>query len=398
MKIGVVGLFSNKNIGDYLLVDSAKFLVKKHSPDVALADVDVDPRDLAIFSGRHKINYLVFSVLSRYKKAVFSVVRIPALQYYYEYYMWWIKLNWFYKESLKDLDGLIIAGGGFLKFRTQGLNYLDELLIKIAKKRNIPVMFNAVGIEGYDIKDIRCRKLKKAINSDVVKVITTRDDIKTLREKYITNEKITTAQVGDPVFWLQDCFSIRKNKNATKIGINLINPNNYIAYGGEADYFKIDNFYKNLLQELMLRNADFYLFSNGMDVDQKFGLRLVNALNLSKDRLIRRPLDSLELLETVADFRVIMAARMHAGIVAYGLDIPKIGIIWSEKIEFLAKIIGERDTYFNENELDYKKMADLLCSPDKLKVDVKRKNELKKKTFAHIKEFLDNLEKNEDTK
>lgn len=395
MKIGVVGLYSNKNIGDYLLVESAKFLLKKHSPDVALKDVDVDPRDLVIFSGRRKVNLKLFEALTRSKKLIFPVLRMPAFQYYYEYFSWWIKVNWFYKEAIKDVDCLVIAGGGFLKFKTQGLNYLDELIIKIAKKRNIPVMFSAVGIEGYDDKDIRCQKLKKAINSDIVKVITTRDDIDTLRDKYITNKNTVTDLVGDPVFWLQDCFSIRKKPEANKIGINLINPNNYKMYGGDADYFKVDNFYKNLIQELRMRNVDFYLFSNGMEVDQKFGYRLIYAMNLPKDRLIRRPLDSPEFLEVISEFKVILAARMHAGIVAYALNIPKVGLIWSEKIEFLSNIIGERETYFDEEELDYKRIADLLCNSADIKIDVKKRNALKKKTFDHLGRFLDSLERYE---
>lgn len=42
-------------------------------------------------------------------------------------------------------------------------------------------MMNGVGIEGYSETDIRCQRLKKAINQDCFKVITTRDDIDTLK-------------------------------------------------------------------------------------------------------------------------------------------------------------------------------------------------------------------------
>jgi polysaccharide pyruvyl transferase WcaK-like protein len=393
MKIGVVGLYSNENIGDYLLVESAKFLLKKHSPDISLRDIDVDPRDPRVFGGRRKINFFIFEVLSRYKRPIFSVIRSSHFQYHYEYFLWWIKLNWFYKEIIQNLDGLVIAGGGFIKFKTQGLNYLDEQLIKIAQKRNIPVMFNAVGVEGYDADDIRCQKLKKALNLEVVKVVTTRDDLETLQKKYLTKKKVVSDVVGDPVFWLQDCFSIRKNPSTTKIGINLINPNNYKAYGGEADYFKIDNFYKNLIQELGVLGADFYLFSNGMEIDQRFGQRLITSMNLPKDRLISRPEDSTEFLEIISEFKVILAARMHAGIVAYALDIPKVGLIWSEKIDFLANIIGERKTYFSEDELDYKKIAHLLDNSQSLKINTQTKEALKKKTLKYIGIFLDDIEK-----
>lgn len=390
-RIGVVGLFSNENIGDYLLVESAKFLLKKHSPDISLHDVDVDPRDPAVFQGRRRMNLFVHVLMLRYRKTIFSVIRLRRFQYFYEYFMWWVKVNWYYREIIHSLDGLMIAGGGFIKFKTQGLNYLDELIIKIAQKRNIPVMFNAVGVEGYDPDDIRCRRLKRALNAGVVRVITTRDDLTTLRNSYVTNTNIVTDLVGDPVFWLQEAFSLGKRPEAVKVGINLINPNNYRDYGGEADYFKISNFYKNLIQDLNLLGVDFYLFSNGMGVDQRFGMRLITSMNLPRYRLIKRPENSRELLTTMLEFKVILAARMHAGIVAYALDIPKVGLIWSEKIDFLANIIGERDAYFNEEELDHRKIVKLLTNSGSLKTDAAIKDALKQKTLSHIGAFLDSL-------
>ncbi|MBH0116139.1 polysaccharide pyruvyl transferase family protein [Salinibacterium sp. NG253] len=391
-RVGVVGLFSNENIGDYLLVESAKFLLKKHSPDISLQDVDVDPRDPLIFQGRRRINLYLHVLLLRNRKMVFSIIRLRTFQYFYEYFMWWLKVNWYYKEVMQSLDGLVIAGGGFIKFKTQGLNYLDEQIIKIAEKRNIPVMFNAVGVEGYDPNDIRSRRLKRALNSDVVRVITTRDDLTTLRNSYITNKSIISDLVGDPVFWLQDAFSIEKRSDAVNVGINLINPDNYKEYGGEADSFKIANFYKNLIQELNIQGVDFYLFSNGMEVDQRFGEQLVAAMNLPQNRLIRRPESSVEFLATMTDFKVILAARMHAGIVAYALDIPKVGLIWSEKIDFLAHLLGERDAYFNEEELDYRTIVQLLIKSESLKIDTTTRDTLKQKTFSHIGSFLDDLD------
>src|SRR5690554_5689261 len=380
-RVGVVGLYSNENVGDYLLVESAKFLLKKHLPDISLQDVDVDPRGPGVYEGRRRVNLYMHDVLMQYRKVVFSVIRLRRFQYAYDYFLWWVKVNWFYKEAIQSLDGLVIAGGGFIKFKTQGLNYLDEQIIKIAKKRKIPVMFSAVGVEGYDPNDIRCQRLKRVLNFDVVRVITTRDDLDTLRNSYVTDQSIVTDLVGDPVFWLQDVFSIEKRADAVKVGINLINPNNYKAYGGEADYFKIANFYKNLIQELSIQGVDFYLFSNGMEVDQRFGQRLVSSMNLPQSRLIKRPESSLELLAMMSEFKVILAARMHAGIVAYALDIPKVGLIWSEKIDFLARILGERDAYFDEDELAPKKIAQLLIESDSLTVDAATREGLKQKTL-----------------
>lgn len=389
-KIAILGLTSNENIGDYLLVESAKFLVTKIQPEARLTDIDVDPRDLDIYSGRRMINLKLFEILTRYEKAVFAVIGSQRLRYYYQYFYWWIKLNWYYKSVLRGYDGIIIAGGGFLKFKTQGLNYLDELIIKIAQKRNIPVMFNAVGIEGYSETDIRCQRLKKTINSSIVKVITTRDDIETLQNNYIINKEITTERVGDPVFWLRDMMSIdnKKNRSTGRIGINLVNPNNFARYGGSVNKYTVENFYKNLIQELNQHDADFYLYTNGMQVDQDFGERLLKSMNLPHYRLLRKPETSADFVQMTMGFDVIMSGRMHAGIVAYALDIPLLGLIWGEKIDFFAKITGIRENYFNENEMDSEKIVDMLVSKKVKRANIKIKKELKNKTYEYLEYFL----------
>lgn len=397
-KVGVLGLTSNENIGDYLLVESAKFLLTKHSVDTTIVDIDVDPRDVGVYSGRHKINLKLFEILNRHEKAIFSIIRYKRFQYYYQYAYWWIKLNWYYKRVLKDLDGIVISGGGFLKFRTQGLNYLDELIVKIAKSNNVPVMLNAVGIEGYDSKDIRCQKLKKTINSGIVKIITTRDDIDTLRRDYVVEDRIITDQVGDPVFWLKDMLAIDSKRHTPKgevIGINLINPNNFSRYGGKVNKFVVENLYKNLIQELNMRDKEFYLFTNGMEVDQDFGMRLINSLNLSKERLIPRPTDSAEFVRIISKFNIVFSGRMHAGIVSYALDIPVVGLIWGEKIDFFTKIVGIRKNYFNEDEMDYMKIADLLDGNKLNKPDTKKRDELKRKTLKYLGMFMDDLSSKE---
>src|SRR5690554_5178144 len=86
-RVGVVGLLSNENIGDYLLVESAKFLLRKHSPGISLHDVDVDPRDPRLFQGRRRINVYLHVLLLRNRSLVFSIIRFRRFQYLYEYFM-----------------------------------------------------------------------------------------------------------------------------------------------------------------------------------------------------------------------------------------------------------------------------------------------------------------------
>lgn len=407
--IGVVGLMTNENVGDYLLVEATKFLLRSHDPDTLLVDIDVDPQNGTVRSGLRRLNFRAAAIMKVFERPVLSMLRSPRLAYAYRYLYWRAKLGWYFDERIADLDAVVFTGGGFIKYKTQGLNYIDELILKTARRRGIPVMMNAVGVEGYSETDIRCQRLKKALNSDNVKVITTRDDIETLDRHYITDKRIVTERVGDPVFWLADMEIVEEpqeqqhggesttdaegmmDARRPRIGINLLNPNNFSVYGGVSSPDAVVNFYRNLIAELQRLDADFFLFSNGMTVDQTFGESLVASMNLRPEQLLHRPTTSREFVNTVAGFDIILSARMHAGITAYALDVPVVGLIWGEKLQFLTKITGLRDRYFDEHELDHREIARLLVANDLPDPDYARRSELRERTRRRLVEFVETV-------
>jgi polysaccharide pyruvyl transferase WcaK-like protein len=395
--IGVVGLLTNENVGDYLLVEASKHLLRAHDPDTMLVDIDVDPKNESVRSGMRRLNFRVAAIMKAFEGPVLSLVRSPRLAYLYQYAYWRTKLGWYFDERIRDLDAIVFTGGGFIKYKTQGLNYIDELILTTARRRGIPVMMNAVGVEGYSETDIRCQRLKRALNFDNVKVITTRDDIDTLDNRYITNPDTITERVGDPVFWLGDMEIVersagdRADRPGNRIGINLINPQNFSAYGGDISPDAVINFYRNLIAELQWLDADFFLFSNGMTVDQTFGRSLVATMNLRSDQLAHRPTTSAEFVNLVAGFDIILSGRMHAGITAYAIDVPVVGLIWGEKLQFLTEITGLRDRYFTEHELDFTKIARMLVSNDLPQPDLQRRTELRERTRRRLAAFVESV-------
>lgn len=391
LKIGVLGLTSNKNIGDYLLAEATKYLLKEYSEKLIIVDIDIDPRGPDSHPGIRKLNLKLYNGMRVLQPFLFSILRSRYLQYLYQYLYWHLKLNWHYKRSLRGLDAIVFSGGGFIKFRTQGLNYLDEQILKIANKRCIPVMMSAVGVEGFDEKDVRCLKLKQSLNLPVVKVITTRDDHETLRSKYIVRKEIVTDRVADPVLWLNSMLG-KPNRSPEKlIGVNLVNPSNFRDYGGKMSGDQVLNFYKNLISELQIRKQPFVLFTNGMQADVKFGQRLLRDMNLSASSLLPAPETSKELISDLLRFDIILAARMHAGIVATALGVPTIGLIWGEKIELFARVYGIRPNYFAEAEMDPGLIASLLADRNAQQPDQATLENLRRGTSEYLHKFLDSL-------
>lgn len=392
-KVAVIGLYAIKNAGDNILCEATQYLIKQKNPEVQIVEVDVNPR-IKSYKALELIPFWISKVLIRVSGSIFKYENSSRFRYYYEYFMWWLKINHKFKTQLKDVDAIVFAGGGFLKFRTQGLNYYVEQIMKIAQKNNIPVMMNGVGIEGYSETDIRCQRLKKAINQDCFKVITTRDDIDTLKNNYIVNPNIKIAHVGDPALWVPECYNMKRNENPSNVvGINVIRGRVYQAYGNTLSEFELLNFYKKLVQGVEERGWDWVLFSNGMAADQKFGAMLLRALGCSDRRkILPTANNSVEFLEQIRSFKLVFGARLHACITSYALDVPVVGLIWSEKLRIFADVIGKKDSFFEENELNIDNILDAMEREMNANYDKTIRDDLRTRTKNYLEMFMDMLD------
>ena len=392
-KVAVIGLYAIKNAGDNILCEATQYLIKQKNPEVQIVEVDVNPR-IKSYKGLELIPFWISKVLIRISGSIFKYENSSKFRYYYEYFMWWLKINRKFKTQLKDVDAIVFAGGGFLKFRTQGLNYYVEQIMKIAKKNNIPVMMNGVGIEGYSETDIRCQRLKKAINQDCFKVITTRDDIDTLKNNYIVNPNTKIAHVGDPALWVPECYNMKRNENPSNVvGINVIRGRVYQAYGNTLSEFELLNFYKKLVQGVEERGWDWVLFSNGMAADQKFGAMLLRALGCSdRTKILPTANNSVDFLEQIRSFKLVFGARLHACITSYALDVSVVGLIWSEKLRIFADVIGKKNSYFEESELNIDNILDAMEREMNSNYDKSIRDDLRARTKNYLEMFMDMLD------
>lgn len=392
-KIAVIGLYSIPNMGDLILCETSQFLIreygKKNDIDYEIIPMDLCPRFPSDYHGVEYIKYRLSRKMKTIASKKFAYEDGTAYRYRYEYTMWKLRLKRYYMRTLKNVDAIVFAGGGFLKFRTQGLNYYVEMVVDIALKYQIPVMMNGVGIEGYDETDIRCQKLKKAINTGIIKSITTRDDIDTLKGNYIVNPEIKIDRVGDPALWTPECYDVVCDEERNVFGINIIRGNIFKDYGNNVSAEDVSIFYKNLINELNSRNLDWVLFSNGMPGDQKFGENILRDLGIdSGERLLSAPKTSMELLNMIKTFKCIFGARLHACITAYSMDVQVVGFIWNEKTRMFSEIIDKRNNFFEEYEMDAKKIADRMVAASEETYDKKIREENKRLTVQYLEDFL----------
>jgi polysaccharide pyruvyl transferase WcaK-like protein len=391
-KIGLVGLYSIDNMGDRLICEATRFIIEKHAKDVLVVEIDAAPRQISSYLGLFKLNLLISALLIRLAHHLFSRVgpRSKA-RYYLERFAWRLKLRWHFKKVIPSCDVVIFAGGGFLKYRTQGLNYIVEEVVDLCEIHGISIMFSAIGIEGFDIKDYRCRRLKATLSNPAIRSITTRDNLEILQTKYEIGASTHTSLAGDPAFWAPECYLVRKHAETKRIGINLIRDDIFQHYGYRLSNRDLKLFYVRLMDLLDEQGAEWVLFSNGMISDQEFGVALLKESGRSSERLSPPPSTARELVTLISSFRAILGARMHACISAYSLDIPIVGLIWNEKLTRFAEIIRQRHMFFDENELNAEEVCKKLLDTTVSDYDDEVRQDLKKRTQLEIINYLTSL-------
>ena len=387
MKIAVVGLYSIKNVGDNVLCYSTIHLLRQMLPRVRIVEVDANPT-MAEVKQYGRIRAFIARVMIHFQKDLFSYECHTKFRYWYEKTMWKLKSQRYFKDKLKGCDAVVFAGGGFLKFRTQGLNYYVEQIISIARDQHALVMMNGVGIEGYDENDIRCQKLKGMINDSCVKVITTRDDIEILNNNYMTNKDILTSRVGDPALWTPEVYDIHRAETIRDVvAVNLIRGNVYQDYGNKLSPLGLENLYRHLLRKLDERGIRWVLFSNGMKADDAFGKALLETMGYHENDKLVTFSSTEEYMRYLSSVACTFGARLHACIISYAMDVPVTGLIWNDKTRFFSEIIGKRQYFFDENELDVDKIVDAIQQAANDQHDSKTREELKELTRSYVEKF-----------
>ena len=212
-----------------------------------------------------------------------------------------------------------------------------EIVLRRAEQMNVPVMFSGVGVEGFDDCNKICMQLKASLNRECVKVITVRDDIKTLRTFYLnTDSSIKTVKVSDAACSLNALYPSIQRKRGT-IGLGVIRGDIFAEYGNRFSENDLFNLYVNLYFEIVKNDKKCCIFTNGTPGDQRFADRLSRYLNVERTApvsLCPRPKTVAELVNNITKCEAVVAARLHAGVIAFSYGIPFVELVWNQKQRF----------------------------------------------------------------
>lgn len=390
MKILIIGEYFSANLGDGVICETVKYLVEKNVSNAKTSIVDISAHTEFITNTdvEKQIEFTKKKPGRLKNKNVVDLARviINKILYSNDYLRLSLvhknKKNYIHNICKEKFDLAIFAGGQlFIEYFIFSISdFVKHLSVK-----NTPIFFNACGL-GFNIKNVLVRKrLEEALNSNAVKMITTRDNIKLLK-KYLKGEKkITTKKISDPAVWAADAYNIRKDLHSDVVGLGVM----WLPNKEE----EMINFWSNIIDELNRRNIEWKMFCNGCPLDYGFAIRILTIKGFAEEEILNklsaRPTKPYELVKLISTFKSIISFRLHSHIIAYSLDIPTIGIVWNDKLNFFADAIDCSARYFNINNVNSASIVEALKEAEYQGYNQEIKKRLKESALNFIQETLD---------
>ena len=354
IKILLAGLMMSSNLGDGVISDCVKYLVRKATKENKIKNLKITTRDIKN---------------QRTSKDLAAV---------------------------RNSDAVIFTGGGMIKYQVENLPVAMDRFVSRAEHYGIPVYFNSVGVEGYDEQDENCRLLCDMLSRYCVKGITCRDYAEFLNEHYLKND-IKSCRVSDPAVWTAQAYDIQRDAESQVIGLGVARADLFTDYG--IDYTKEDllNLWKSIIDALDNKGVKWKLFTNGTPRDEKFLVELAEYIGKAKNLeeiAVKKPETPQELVENISKFKGIVACRMHANIVAYSLDIPCVGLVWNDKLTAFAQNVGIAHRFIKPHEFKSDLILNLLEDAIETGYDQQIKEKELSSAYESLKDFIVPFAKN----
>lgn len=365
------GLLGEKNLGDKILakttIDLYKNAFEEQSLKIKIKEFDLSIPEVNFSKRKSRIKNKILSILN--SKILYNIFYVNRLVKYYE-------------SAIEDCDMIILVGGGLIKFKYQWCWAYVRAMSIAAKKLNIPLVLNAVGVEGFDIRNAKCSILKDGLNESSIKRISTRDDIKTLKDFYMKTN-IPLNQVSDSAVWCSELYNISANPKDL-VGIGLVRGNIFKNNGIKLEKSDVAVMYAEIIKELKNRGINYEIFTNGLVLDEEL-LDSINKLTGYRD-FVNVPKSSEDLLKIIGNFKGIIAARLHASIVSYSLGIPGLSLIWNKKLEFFGDLIGYPERFFDVENFNAKEVVNRLIVAIEENYDTNNKQTFRNSIINEISE------------
>ena len=262
------------------------------------------------------------------------------------------------RTLIEQADLVVFGGAPLFNYLYQNFYERTAVTLEIAEEFHTPVIFSAIGVERYEEKNTKCQRLKKTLNFDCVKQITTRDGLEFL-EKYKEKDELILGKVSDPAVFTSTVFGNyitqkKTKKENKKIGIFILRANGFIDNRIDFSKEKAAVFWGDLIREIKNRNYDYDLITSGHFGDEAFLDYLIRNYDFEEKKCIFNMNTPEKLIEKISSYYAVISCRLHPSIIAYSLNVPSVGIVWNSKVPGFYNSIGYGDRTVSIMDIDAK--------------------------------------------
>lgn len=250
------------------------------------------------------------------------------------------------ERVVRETDLVIFGGAPVFNYLYQNFYERTAIMLEIAQKYRKPVLFSAIGVESYDEWNPGCQYLKKTLNYDCVKQITTRDDLETLK-KYKARENLVVGYAADPAVFSGKIFEqFKSEKIPKKIGIFILRRNGFTDNQIPFTKEKAAELWMSLIHKLEERGYDYELLTSGYCEDEAFLEWMIVKYSIDIRKCVFHMNSPEKLVEKISSYEAIVSCRLHPAIIAFSLDVPSVGMVWNPKVKGFYRSIGYEDRVF----------------------------------------------------
>lgn len=397
-RIAICGETYSQNLGDGVIADSLKWLLKQVDQSIEVffvdfagrTDFDIENIDSATKPNRIRIIHRELAKFSFYRK-----VMILPLWYFSKRN----KLRLFWKEALYGCDLVLIGGGQLLMDNDLGFPLKVRELVRIAQSLNKGIGFYACGV-GRKWSWLGYHLLTDALLNESVLWVSVRDQgsCDTLRVLF-PGANLKCSLSVDPAVCAAETYKIHANSKSSAIGLGVSAPSGLSRHAAGSNDFttkRVKQFWIDLANLLESEHRDFVFFTNGQLDDYTFAQSIVAEMSCSKAMkppiLLERACEPRVLTAQVAQCQAIVAHRLHANIIAYSLGVPSVGLIWDNKVEEFGKITGRSHFYLEPSRMNPYLVNERLQEAINVGVDGSHLAELKAFVCGDVKTMLKSME------
>ncbi len=311
-KVLLCGLMQGRNFGDVVISDCVKYLIKKSAKKDGLKNVKISTLDIRRQKDKKSLN------------------------------------------RVRNSDLVVFPGGGFIKFKQENLPRDMIRVMSRAEKYGIPVVFNAVGMEGYDESDEGCQSLFDMLHNRCTKYITSRDYAEDINNTYLKDGYLNAKRFADPAVWAADAYKIKRDESSQVVGLGVAREGLFLDYGLPLTKEDLLSIWAELVRALENEGIRYKLFTNGLRQDEAFLTDLIAYMgkeDVREEITLPSAENARKLVEYISGFSAIIACRMHANIIAFSLGVPSVAFVWNDKLRFFGESIGCKERYLEYNQL-----------------------------------------------